>query len=194
VLRSLICVPPPAAANRNCYRKIELDPPTTAAGRIPVNRTTGTITVPVAASLRSIKTMQLIDTVRNMYADPDFIPFSRTSTKRLCYPNRLFYADKQGCRLGVLTTMRKPPRTHWSINKSGLDYLLAAEQEQRIHIGFVTLSSNGIDDKPKVIAVASAMQVAHDLSVHPCCEGRWNSHWWVNEHFKCDDALMFEPF
>jgi len=89
--------------------------------------------------------------------------------------------------------MKSSKYEEYALSKAGLDYLMAALQEQRISAGEVALVCwhNG---KLSVVATKSVTTVAAALTNIPPRDprdGRLGPYWWVRADLTPDSARMF---
>lgn len=117
---------------------------------------------------------------REIFRDPGFIPFSRELIEKIgCYPNSMCQANKDIGRIRVLISFRSE-RGEWGLNRAGLDYLLAAEQQQKIAVGVVMLTA----DYRTTTNVAWITPVMDTLRDAPLRQGRHGPYYWVDQSFR----------
>jgi hypothetical protein len=109
--------------------------------------------------------------------NPNWCTFSRDKTKALgIFPNQLWH-NAETCA-GVLVVIKPKNYEEYPLSKAGLDYLVAAHQEQRIPAGEVALVSRH-NGKLSVVAAKPVTTVAAALTGIPPRDGALGPYWWV---------------
>jgi len=106
-------------------------------------------------------------------------------------PNQLWANTRT--RAGALVVMKSSKYDEYALSKAGLDYLMAAHQEQRISDGEVVLARWGHNGKLTVVAAKPVATVAAALTNIPPRaprEGGLGPYWWIRDDLTPDVARV----
>jgi hypothetical protein len=120
--------------------------------------------------------------------DPRWRDFSPEKTRELgIAPNKLFWnaVDKHG----ALVVQQNKRYAQYAVSQTGLKYLAAAQDEDRITSGFLILVRASLEPVYETPILTFAATVAH---VTPR-DGQFGPYWWVNSDGTVDGGGGFGP-
>lgn len=113
--------------------------------------------------------------IENIFTDPSF-----RSSSTQCYPNRLY---GNGNDIGAVVAVQGRGGEDFALGVAGLEYVIKAEEEDRIKQGYVVLAKQNSGNSLEYLASERATEVAERLRNVTPREGKWGLYHWITRWF-----------
>ena len=120
-----------------------------------------------------------------MFGDPRFRR-SKTSGRR-------WFVEIDGCRVGIVVSLRTADRDNHALNKEDFDKLLELRRAGSFDVAFVVLAALGENFASEYVGHRDAEEFFEELKVVRFRTGQFGDYWLMRGDFSLVDAELVVP-